>query len=64
MTTPINYNPQLIPHNSGALIKHKNKIYSVKYYDQAHGYFLLPLNNSDSNLGFWAQHDKCQIILN
>lgn len=53
-----------VPLPLGSLVKHKNKIYTAKFVNYSHGYFILPINSTDINLGFWAQFNDCQAILN
>lgn len=46
------------------VVKYKNRIYSAKWLNDTHGYFLIPINSSDAGLGFWAPLEKCTCLKN
>lgn len=46
------------------VVKYRNRLYSVRWTSDIHGYFLAPIKGGDENLGFWAPAAKCISLKN
>ena len=46
------------------VVEYKDRLYSVRWTNEAHGLFLVPIKTTGEDLGFWAPTAKCKRLNN